>query len=135
MTENSIPSSLRDLLYKGNYIANFKRNHKPNVITMTDTNSDSMFSIDYWFGPYNRWKGGEGKNVTIEFIEKISDQLIFALNEYTGTKFMPLILDTLRQMKVGINNLNETTYKDHPPFTNRAKIILDNIQIQLDDHK
>lgn len=125
MSSNSIPSHLKDLLSKANFISSIKRGEKPNVIDMTTTASNS------WFGWYTRWKAGECKRVTITFIERVSDELIRSIIDYKDSDYLYIILDSLDRMKIGINNLNETTYKSETIFTSRAEVVVQNIDLQL----
>lgn len=127
-TSHSIPTTLRDLLSKLEFLSMIKPNQKPCMGDMTFVDATS-----FW-GAVIRAMKGEGNKGMIAHIHQIIEQTIDAIEEYRHGEFLPIILSTLYKAKIGIAHLN-TTYKDQPSVVSKINVILANINHQLQNYK
>lgn len=125
---SSIPSTLRDLLSKLEFLSMIKPGQKPCMGDMTFVDGNS-----FWGAIIRAFKG-EGNKGMIAHIHQIIEQTVEAIEEYQHTEFLPIILSTLYKAKIGITNLN-TTYKDQPSVISKINVILANINHQLHKNK
>lgn len=125
----SIPVELRELLKKGKFIAMIPQGKKPNMNNFTFVDADSMV------GAMRRMLHGENRRGMVLEINSIVDQFISAIRNYEDTDFLPMIIETLGQMKsVGISNLTKT-YADSPDTLAELQVCLTNIELQLHKYR
>jgi len=128
MSSKSIPPPLRDLLAKLEFFAMIERGNKVCLHDMTFVDSTS------WTGAYKRSVNGEGRKSLIAHINSVIDSTVDAIQEYGKTEFLSLIINGLYRAKNGIINLI-STYTDSPDMVVQLRIILANIQLQLDKNR
>jgi len=127
-TSHSIPSTLRELLSKLEFLGMIERGQKPCMGDMTFVDGNS-----FW-GALMRAFKGEGSKGMLAHINQIVEQTVESVEEYKDTEFLPIIINTLNKAKIGINNLN-TTYSDQPAVTSQINVIIANINHQLRKYK
>jgi hypothetical protein len=125
---HSIPSTLRDLLSKLEFLGMITPGKKPCMNTMHFVDGDTLW------GAVQRAFGGESHHLLIAHIQQIIEQTIEAIEEYYSSEFLPIIVSTLYKAKIGIVNL-KTTYQNKPPVIMKLNVILANINHQLQNHK
>lgn len=119
---DSIPSTLQDLLSQLEYLSMIKRGSKPCFSDMTFVSSDS------WFGAWKRHIQGESRRNLLFEIGQTLDKAIFAIEEYSNTHYVPIIIDSLSKTKNGIENLI-LTYSSHPDTVSKLRIMVMRIDI------
>lgn len=121
----TMPSALRTLLEKGEFISMIKPNTKPNFKNFTFVSSKS-FS-----GALHRMMHGENRKELMIEINNITDQFIVALNDRSNDEFQSVIVDVLSRMsKVGLTNLMET-YTYSPKTIAELRVCINSIELQL----
>lgn len=125
---NCIPATLNDLLVKLKILSMIERGKKINMGTMTFVESTS------WWGSFNRSLSGEGRKCLMIYLNLIVSQSITAINEYQDTEFCKLIVNSLAEAKIGIQNLL-TTYQTDPSIVAQIKVCLENVDIQLEKNR
>ncbi len=128
MSTNSIPTTLNDLLVKLKIISMIERGKKINISSMTFTDANS------WLGSLDRTLSNEGRKNLIVYLNQIISQAIQAIDEYQNTEFCQLIVNTLSQTKIGIQNLI-TTYNKYPDIIAQLEVYISNIDLQLNKNK
>jgi len=124
----SIPSTLRELLSKLEFLGMIERGQKPCMGDMTFVDGNSLW------GALIRAFKGEGSKGMLAHINQIIEQTVEAVDEYKDTEFLPIIVNTLNKAKIGINNLG-TTYNGQPAVTSKINVIIANINHQLRKHR
>lgn len=124
MSTASIPTPIRDILTKLEYLAMIEQGTKPCVNNMTFVDSGS------WLGAARRLFSGESAKHTVMTIENTVEETIRSLDEYKETEFVALIVNGLDRAKVGINKLKET-YADRPEILSKLRVVTTNIEFQL----
>jgi hypothetical protein len=124
MKSESIPTSLKNLLSKLEFLSMIERGKKPCFGDMTFVSSNS------WIGSWKRMFMGENRKNLLFEIEQIVEQGILAIQEYQNTNYLPIILENLSKAKIGIENLI-LTYSDHPNTISRLRVYILNIDIIL----
>lgn len=119
---------MSELLHKLAVIALIEKEYKLNVYTLSFTQNSS------WCGSLNRYLRGESRRSLIDMLNKLIQQTIQAIQDYSNTEFCKLVINHLNSAKTGIENLS-VTYKDDPNIVAQLEIILENITIQLDKNK
>jgi hypothetical protein len=124
MKSESIPTSLKNLLSKLEFLSMIERGKKPCFGDMTFVSANS------WMGSWKRMFMGENRKNLLFEIEQIVEQGILAIQEYNSTNYLPIILENLSKAKIGIENLI-LTYSDHPNTISKLRIYILNIDIIL----
>ena len=127
-TSHSIPSTLRELLSKLEFLSMIERGQKPCMGDMTFVDGNS-----FW-GAIMRAFKGEGSKGMLAHINQIVEQTVESVEEYKNTEFLSIIITTLHKAKIGIGNLC-TTYDGQPAVTSQLKVIIANINHQLRKYK
>lgn len=122
----SLPSALRDLLEKLEFLSMVEEGQKPCMNTMEIVDGG-------WKGAIYRMRTAENRENTLLQIEAIVDKTMEALNAYNGD-FLRITVQTLAKARGGIKNLT-VTYKDHPRTVSRINVILRNVDLQLEKYK
>lgn len=122
-----IPTSLRDLLVKLEFLGMIERGKKINVSTLSFTDAES------WVGAVQRRITGEGKKGLVIFINQLIVQAITAMDEYQTTDLAELISCYLSKARDGIMNLL-ITYQNDPCTVAEIMICARNIDFQLTRH-
>lgn len=125
---NSIPATLNDLLVKLKILSMIERGKKINMGTMTFVEATS------WWGSFSRGLSGEGRKGLMVHLNQIVSQSITAINEYQNTEFCKLVVNSLAEAKIGIQNLM-TTYQNDPSIVAQIKVCIENIDIQLEKNR
>lgn len=121
----TIPSSLREILTKLEFLAMIGKGKKPCMVDKSFVDSDS------WYGALKRTVMGEGRKGMMIQINETIDLTIDAINQYQETEFIFLIVESLRRAKNGICNL-KSSYINRPEIIADINVCLSNIQLQLD---
>lgn len=127
-TSQSIPSTLRDLLSKLEFLSMIERGKKPCMGDMTFVDGNS-----FWGALVRAFKG-EGNKGMLVHLNQIIEQTVEAIEEYKDTVFLPIIINTLAKAKLGINNLI-TTYKEQPSVISQINVLVSNINLQLKNNR
>lgn len=127
-TPHSIPSTLRELLSKLEFLGMIERGQKPCMGDMTFVDGNS-----FW-GAIMRAFKGEGSKGMLAHINQIVEQTVESIEEYKDTEFLTIIINTLNKAKIGIGNLS-TTYDGQPAVTSKINVIVANINHQLKKYK
>ena len=122
---NLIPVTLNDLLVKLKILSLIERGQKFNVGELNFTNSKS------WLGALYRSLHGEGRKSLMLHINQVIQQALNAINEYKDTEFCKIIVNTLAEAKLGINNICET-YQNDPNIVSQINVCISNIDLQLE---
>jgi hypothetical protein len=126
----SMPVDLQALLTKLHFISQIERGKKPCMSDMSFVKTDS-----YLVGPIIRWWKGESRKTLVPDIEKIVDEAIIKLTTYKDNeKYVSLIINLLASDRVSIESLI-TTYREDPKMISNIKVILTNIDLQLDQYR
>lgn len=125
---NSIPVSLKHLLFKLHFLSQIDRGHKPNLSDMSLVESTS------WFGALTRSFKGESRKTMLASTEKIIEETIEAINIYSSSDYLPLLIHRLYDARRGIDSLKTTYHNDHNTKS-RISVILDDIDIQLEKYR
>jgi hypothetical protein len=125
---NSIPATLNDLLVKLKILSMIERGHKINMGSMTFVESTS------WWGSLHRSLSGEGRKGLMIHLNQIIQQAITAINEYQNTEFCKIVVNSLADAKIGIQNLI-VTYQNDPSIVAQIEICIANINLQLDKNR
>lgn len=120
----NIPTSLRELLKKLEFLGMIEIGKKPCMNDMTFVDSRS------WMGAFYRNRSGENRKGTMLQVEQTIDQAIVSLKEYSGTEFNYIIIKSLKKARIGIQNLAET-YATSPGVVAQIRVIISNIDLQL----
>lgn len=127
-TSHSIPTTLKGLLSKLEFLGMIERGQKPCMGDMTFVDGNSLW------GALIRALKGEGHKGMLAHINQIIEQTIDSIEEFKDTEFLPIIIIDLNKAKIGITHLS-TTYKDQPAVTSELNVIIANINHQLKKHK
>jgi hypothetical protein len=122
MKTDSIPSSLKNLLSKLEFLSMIDRGKKPCFSDMTFVSSSS------WYGSWKRMLNGENRKNLLFELDQIIDQCILAIQEYTNTPYISIIIETLSKSKLGLENLI-LTYSDHPITVSKLRVHILNIDL------
>jgi hypothetical protein len=125
MTAISIPTPLREILRRLEYLAMIERGSKPCVNNMTFVDQHS------WLGAITRSVNHENAQHTLLSIDNTIEETIKAINEYKASQFIRLIIDALRRARNGIANLSGT-YAGRHDILASLNVTLSNIDIQLE---
>lgn len=87
-----------------------------------------------WVGAYKRSMAGEGRRNLIVQLNTLIDEAIRAIKSYSGTVFVPLIVNALSRTKGGLNNL-AVTYAKKDETVSNIRVILTNIDLTLNEYK
>jgi hypothetical protein len=128
MSASSIPTPLREILTKLEYLSMIQQGTKPCINNLTFVHSSS------WMGSIRRLFAGESAKHTLMMIDNAIEETIRALEEYKQTDFVGLIVNSLDRAKVGINKLGET-YADRPEILARLRVLTTNIDLQLSKNR
>jgi hypothetical protein len=124
MKSESIPSSLKSLLTKLEFLSMIERGKKPCFSDMSFVSSNS------WYGSWKRLLAGENRKNLLFEIEQIIDQAILALQEFNNTQYLNIILENITKSKIGLENL-VLTYSEHPNTVSRLRVFILNIELIL----
>jgi hypothetical protein len=124
----AIPTPLADLLVKLKLLSMIERGKKVNVGTMSFVDGKS------WWGSVQRALSGEGRRGLLVHLQQIIHQGIEAIGEYHNTEFGPLLVTGLAEVRVGLTNL-EATYRNDPHTVAQLRVLLTNIEIQLNRYR
>src|SRR5437899_2876871 len=102
MTAISIPTPLRDILRRLEYLAMIEEGSKPCVNNMTFVDQRS------WIGAIVRSLNHENAQHTLLSIDNTVEETIKAINEYKNSEFLRLIVDALHRARIGITKLSGT---------------------------
>ena len=125
---NYIPPTLKDLLVKLKIFSKLESGQKINIGNMTFVDSSS------WLGAFNRGVSGEGRHSLVLYLDTIVQQAIIAITEYEETEFCALIVNSLAELKIGIQNLR-TTYQGDPNVIAQLDLCIISIDLQLNKNK
>lgn len=84
-----------------------------------------------WWGAFQRTLAREDKKSLIEYINQVVSDSMKAINDYKDTEFLADIVNSLSNCKTGLTNLR-TTYQDYPDTVAQLRVIMRNIDIQLE---
>ena len=126
MTEpnSNIPSTLRELLKKLEFLGMIEEGKKPCMNEMIFVDAKS------WWGAFYRNRSGENRKSTMLHIQQIVDQAILAMQEFDSTEFTTILTNSLLKARDGIEKLAET-YLDSPGVVAETRVIVSNINLQL----
>ena len=119
---DSIPTDIKDVLSRLEYLALIKKNYKPCTKDMSFVLKDS------WAGWWKNHFHGNTQQAMMNYIESTIEISIRILKQ--KTQFDKLILDALTRAKNGVLCLIET-YKDFPITVTSLRVCVNNIDIQL----
>lgn len=128
ISSKSIPVDLRDLLVKLEFLSMIKRGYKVNTSTMNFVDSDS------WFGSLQRMLQHENRKTTLSYVTSTIDLAIDAIDKYSSSDYIKILINSLATAKLGISELS-STYREDPEIISHIKVCLANIDIQLDKYK
>lgn len=124
----SIPATLQDLLSQLEFLSMIKRGTKPCFSDMTFVSSDS------WLGAWKRHISGESRKNLLFEITQTLDKAIFAIEEYSNTPYLYIIIDSLSKTKTGIENLI-LTYSNHPDTVSKLRIMIMRIDMVTQNYQ
>lgn len=124
----SIPITLKDLLVKLHFLAQIDGGYKPNLFNLSLVDGNS------WYGAILRFWKGENRKSTIQWLEKLIEETIEAINLYTKSNYLSLLLLRLSEARKGITAMKKT-YDSDKHTLSQINVILDNIDIQLLKHQ
>ena len=122
---NPYPPNLQELLHKLEFISMIPVNNKPCIKTMSFVEKGS------WWGAFQRTLAREDKKSLMEYINQVINDSMKAINEFKDTEFLADIVNSLSNCKTGLTNLR-TTYQDYPDTSAQLRVIMKNIDIQLE---
>ena len=124
----SIPTPLRDILRRLEYLAMIEEGSKPCVNNMTFVDQYS------WIGALIRSFNHENAHHTLLSIDNTIEETIKAINDYKNSEFIRLIIDALRRARNGISKLSGTYAGRHDVLAS-LNVTLSNIDIQLEKNR
>lgn len=127
---DGMPSHLRDLLVRLNFIGMIEKGYKPCFHDL------SFVPAASWWGTMKRSWSSESGKLSIEKIESTIDEGIRSLKTFSGSEFYPIVRSAIINSKKGIENIIET-YKSVPSIVAHLQIVLETIRInkELSDIK
>jgi hypothetical protein len=124
MSKESIPTALRELLSRLEYLSMTKVGYKLNIKSLTF--ADAHSKID---AVYRGWNGENKEDMVLQ-VNQIVDLTIEGFIQYKDTPFFSLLFDCLSRAKTGITTLM-TTYEAHPDVVAQLRVCIANINLQL----
>lgn len=126
-TTQTLPITVKEVLVNLEFLGKIQRGIKPNMKSRTFSDSDSW--LDWCF----RRLYGEGEKSLTTNLERIVDQTIVAIEQYSESEFLPLIVSALSKAKVGVEHLRDT-YTNHPDTSSKINVCLSSINLVLNKH-
>ncbi len=124
ISPSSLPYDLQDLLAKLEFLAQIGEDSKVNINTKTMVKSSS------WIGSIKRMLTSEKREGTYRFITSTITETIDAINRYSNTIYLEIIIDYLRRAKIGIECLT-ITYENDPDMVSKLRVCITNVNLQL----
>ena len=121
-TTQTLPITVKEVLVNLEFLGKVQRGIKPNMKSRTFSDSDS------WVGWFFRRLYGEGEKSLTTNLERIVDQTIVSIEQYSETEFLPLIVTALSKAKVGVDHLMDT-YVSHPDTSAKISVCLSSINL------
>jgi hypothetical protein len=120
-----IPKPITNLITNLCIVSLLEKNQKLNLKTMSFSDKTT------WGQTFYRFYYRESRHNLIDYLKALISESILAIQDFSGTEYLPLIVNHLNLAKTGLENLIET-YKDDPKIVAELKIIMENIEIVLD---
>lgn len=124
MSSVTLPSDLRDILVKLEFVSQIQQGNKVNIKTMRIVDSSS------WIGSFQRSLSHENRRATTDFVNNLVLDTIDVIKRYNETMYIDTIVSAFSRAKVGIEYLSDTYHGD-PDTVSRLRVSLTHINLQL----
>lgn len=128
-TESEMPSYIKDLLVKMDYIGHVPPGMKVCI------SSRSYLDPDHWSTRPMRWAYGESSLKTCTYIDNIITKICEILSECQNKSGMRnTVVNKAKIFRQGLINLIET-YKDNPDAASKLRTNLEHLDIKIPENK